>query len=105
MHPVRETASIKIVLKIVCLETLITGIRSLENESRKDASERVCKECAMNDEIQKLKDLGDLALLIPNSSHDGPALTVFDFRPRNVRHNVWWSEFCHWLVPDKVDNA
>ena len=28
-------------LMIVCLETLITGIRSLENENRKDASERM----------------------------------------------------------------
>lgn len=37
----KNNSSIKIVLKIVCLKTLITRIRSLENDSRKNASERV----------------------------------------------------------------
>lgn len=31
---------------------LIAGIRSQGNESRKDASERVCKECVMKDEVR-----------------------------------------------------
>lgn len=53
-----KNPSIKIVLKIVCLKTLITRIRSLENDSRKDASERMCKECVMKDELKDGRQWG-----------------------------------------------
>ena len=53
MHLVKKIANIKNVLKMVCLKTLISGTKSLENDSRKNASERVYKECFETDEYNK----------------------------------------------------
>lgn len=56
--------------------TLITGIRSRENDSRQDASERGCNECTMKDNLKKRKGLGNFALLIPFRPHTRRTLTV-----------------------------
>ena len=44
---VQKVAKVKIGLKMVGLKILITGVRNVENDSRKAASERVCRECGM----------------------------------------------------------
>lgn len=43
---------------MVCLKTLISGIKSLENDSRKDAIERMCRECVRKDD-ESTKPEGD----------------------------------------------
>ena len=62
--------------RIVGLGTLITGIRSRENDSRQDASERGCNECTMKDDLKKGKGLGNFALLVPFGPHARRTLTV-----------------------------
>lgn len=49
----------------MCLKTLITGIRNLENDSRKDASERMCDKRKM----KMVKVMGNLVLLILSKSY------------------------------------
>ena len=89
----------------MCPKILITGIRSLENESRKDASERVKKESGMEVEWKKPKNMWSVALLIPSKSHSGQTLTFLGFRSRYVGDCVRRSKFHHWFVPDTFEKA
>lgn len=68
-------------LRIVFLKTLITGIRSLEeNDSRKAAREksvqRVCKECITKEYLRILKGMGKVVLLISHRQQAGQTLKV-----------------------------
>ena len=54
---------------------------------------------------QKLKEIGNLGLLIPTVSHAGHALTTFSLRSRNVGRIIRWSTVCHWLVRDRVEKT
>ena len=77
MHPVVEGIEcIKTVLMIVGLKTLITRIRSPENDSRKVAIERVCRDCVKKDDLENLKERGYFALLIPKKLHAEKIPTV-----------------------------
>ena len=79
-------------------KTLITGIRSLQNEIRKDARERMYRECVIKDGKRMMKEIGGNS---PSYIQQVAYMAAFVLRFYYAGHSIRW----YRLVPDGVHSA